>query len=162
MSKIHIIMAFESLTCLTFTVLSVEALLYALLIASRLHLGWSMALWLSENFLLCSSTSTWVRLIQCNVLSYRHCEQFQVKPFRLELIPWNHLAGKSNLSKGPFLQDEDSVSRISGMQCILVLIYIIYVSNLTFTKKHQLTWNRLSACEAYQNDKFEILGLEVR
>lgn len=49
MSKIHIIKAFESLTCLTFTVLSAEALLYSLLMTSRLHLGWSTSMWLSEN-----------------------------------------------------------------------------------------------------------------
>lgn len=40
---------FESLTCLTFTVLSAEALLYPRLMASRLHLGWSTSVWLSEN-----------------------------------------------------------------------------------------------------------------
>lgn len=39
MSRIRIIIAFQSLTCLTFTVLSAEALLYCLLMASRLHLG---------------------------------------------------------------------------------------------------------------------------
>lgn len=33
------------------------------------------------------------------------------------------------------------------------------VSDLTLRKP---TGNKLSGCEAYQNDKFEILGLEVR
>lgn len=39
MSKNHTIIALESLTCLTFSVLSAEAPLYAPLMASRLHPG---------------------------------------------------------------------------------------------------------------------------